>query len=316
MHFKSVLITGSRAVGGLNSFARDLAIGFSVLQIPVRVVEPGSVLRELQALRDPSVLKILSTSAVFCAPICRSVICVSHGVPRVDAQGWVKFIGILLSLKIASYNSVIIGVSSYVASHLAAIFNIKVDGVIYNPFLPLEYDGNTRKRQYLTYVGRLDKVKNVDKFIDALKKFLVDHPSYTVAIIGEGTERHNLEKLIAGHPSIFMFGSLSKSEVIDILRQTKIFFSGCVTEAFGITYLEALSCGCNIVLPLFGAGAEVLSPFKSGDNIVFVSDLNDQSSIYSAFEKAENAINYNYDLSGFFPETIAQTYLEFGGIRR
>lgn len=313
MSIRSVLITGSNSVGGLNSFARDLAIGFQSLGFPVLVASPGSLIRRIRLLRDPNVLKILSTSAVFFAPICRNAICVSHGVPRVDAQGWIRFLGILVSLKVAACHTKIVAVSTYVSTHLTAIFNLRIDEVIYNPYSqPYDLNCVAEERRYLTYVGRLDKVKNIDKFIGALKLFLIKHPSYIVYIVGEGAERSNLEKLIGGHPSIFLLGTLSKDDVIGVLRRTKVFFSGCETEAFGITYLEALSCGCNIVLPLFGAGAEILMPLKFGQNIEFVGDLNNERSVYLAFEKAEIATNRYYDLSGFSPDVIARKYLNLG----
>jgi|GEM_PF-6265427 len=84
-------------------------------------------------LRDPRVLKILSTTAVFAAPIARRAICVAHGFPRPDVQGWRKALGVTASFKVANWFARLVAVSYYTAIHLRTIFNLRVDAVIHNP---------------------------------------------------------------------------------------------------------------------------------------------------------------------------------------
>src|SRR6266478_8141037 len=136
---EKVLITNGHEVGGLTAFAAGLSEGFTALGIPSEVVSPGRIFKSWRDLRDAKVLKILSTTAVFAAPFARRVICMAHGFPRADAQGWVKSLAIIGSYKLANYCSEarLVAVSDYGAIHLRSIFNLKVDAVIHNPLRPL-----------------------------------------------------------------------------------------------------------------------------------------------------------------------------------
>src|SRR5882757_5922630 len=129
-----VLITGGREVGGLSVFAEGLREGFTELGIAAEIISPSGILSRWRDLRDPGVLKILSTTAVFAAPFARRAICVAHGFPRPDAQGWPKTLAILASFKLAnlSSDSRLTTVSDYVAVHLRAIYRLRVDAVIHN----------------------------------------------------------------------------------------------------------------------------------------------------------------------------------------
>jgi hypothetical protein len=67
-----VLITGRRQFGGVTSFAEGLRAGFRELGVSVEIVPPSRILMRWRELRDPRVLKILITTAVFAAPPARS----------------------------------------------------------------------------------------------------------------------------------------------------------------------------------------------------------------------------------------------------
>src|SRR5690348_12405650 len=121
-----VLITGGHYLGGVASFAEGLRQGFSERDIEAEVIPPAEIYKRPRALRDPGILKILSSTAVFAASLARRTICVSHGVPRGDYMGAAKAGGLIVSLKIANRSSgaQLVAVSHYTASTLRAIFNI------------------------------------------------------------------------------------------------------------------------------------------------------------------------------------------------
>ncbi len=128
-----ILITGGHEVGGVSSFAETLAEGFAALGISAEIVSPSRIFARWRDLRDPRVLKILSTTAVFAAPFSRRAICVAHGFPRPDVQGWMKALGVTASFKVAGWFAQLVAVSYYSAIHLRTIFNLRVDAVIHNP---------------------------------------------------------------------------------------------------------------------------------------------------------------------------------------
>ena len=77
------------------------------------------------------------------------------------------------------------------------------------------------------------------------------------AIIGDGELRPKLQAAAPANSRIEFTGPLPQSEVRAWLRRTRVFVSGCETEALGIGYLEALSQGCAVVMPACGGGLEI-----------------------------------------------------------
>ena len=310
-----VLITGGRDVGGLTAFAAGLSEGFTALGIPIEVVSPGRILKRWRELRDPSVLKILSTAAVFAAPIARRGICVAHGVPRADVQGWGRMAAILGSFKLANScsGSPLVAVSDYVAAHLRATFNLRVDAVIRNPvqlsFLePIDESG---ARQYLTYVGRLLPAKNVHRLLPAMCDLQKENPGLRVCVIGDGPQREALQRLFQTDPPIEFTGSLDADAVRRYLRRTRVFVSGNEMEPFGITYLEALSQGCAVAMPACGGGLEIALPLV-GTKVHLLPLSFDREGCLNALRSALKLSTIPISLSAYEPKAVAEAYRELG----
>lgn len=310
-----ILITGGREIGGVASFAEGLRAGFSEFGIPVEIVPPLQVFTRWREMRDPRVLKILSTTAVFAAPLARRAICVAHGFPRADVQGWIKLLAIFASYKLAGARSQLTAVSHYAAVHLRSIFNLRVDAVIHNPLNELFFearDGEEPARDSITYVGRLHPCKGLDRIIPALSALLGERPDLRACIIGDGELRPALEAAAAGNPRIEFTGRLPQLEVRARLRRSKVFVSGCETEALGICYLEALSQGCAVVMPACGGGVEI-APELIGSGIHLFSASSANESIDNALRKALSATPKTVSLEGFSPRAAAQAYLAVDG---
>src|SRR6185312_83518 len=309
---KRVVISGGREVGGLMTFAQALAEGFTALKIEALVKTPREIVTDLATLRDPTVLKILSTTAVFAAPFARNAICIAHGFPRADVQGWIKLFAIWFSYKLANKFSRLVAVSDYVAVHLRSIFNLKSDSVIHNPlsvefFTPFDVTGSDRN--YITFVGRMHVVKNLQKIMPAVQRFLEARPQYKACFIGDGELRDTLRYSMTHEPRIEFTGSKDTQDVRDFLRATKIFISGCETEALGIAYMEALSQGCSIVMPASGGGLEI-APELIGKNIFLFSPSFDIFEIQAALFSASEADVSLPELADYTPTSVAAKYLK------
>jgi glycosyltransferase involved in cell wall biosynthesis len=235
-----ILISGGMPAGGIASFAEGLHCGFAALGIPSEVIQPTRILARQRDLRNPDVLKILSTTAVFVTPFSRRTICVAHGFPRADVQGWIKLLGIITTYKLANRSALLVAVSHYTALHLRTIFGLRVDAVIHNPLgAPFMEDlcGEEPQREYITYVGRLHPSKRLDIIFPAIRSLVEEVPDLRACIIGDGELRGALEEAAQGNSRIEFKGPLPPIEVRGWLRRTKVFVSGCETEAFGLTYL-------------------------------------------------------------------------------
>lgn len=310
---RKVLLTGGAPGGGVDSFAQTLACGFKEMGMEAEVVAPNKIFSRLSELRDPRVLKFLSTSAAYAAPFARRAFVMAHGFPCVRNQGWLRTLAILFSFKLANWTRGVqlVAVSSYSALHLAAIFNIRVDGVIRNPLHPV-FAGHQHmpcKRNAVTYVGRLHRSKNVDKLLPAMQLALARHPGLTAWIIGDGPERKALEKDFGRDQRVKFWGSLTREEVRDRLCQSSVFISGNPTEPFGIVFLEALSQGCAVVMPASGGGLEIM-PEEIGRSIQLFDTSMNQSEIAAAIERALHAGVAHVDLGSYAAAAVAAKYLQ------
>jgi len=266
-----VLITGGREIGGIGSFAEGLRSGFSSLGIPAEIVPPSGILTRSRQLRDPAILKILSTTAVFAAPFARRVICMAHGVPRADYQGWARMISIIGSYKLTNLcrGAHLVSVSHYTKATLQAIFNVRTDAVVHNPVKPLYLESASSPpsdRRYLTYVGRLIRAKNLHRILPAVREVLDENPGLRMCIVGEGEQRSELEAIVEGDVRFEFKGAPDDLHVRAWLRRSKVFVSGNEVEGFGIVFLEAMTQGCNVVMPASGGGLEI-APELIGRNI-------------------------------------------------
>jgi glycosyltransferase involved in cell wall biosynthesis len=308
-----VLITGGHEIGGVRSFAEGLRAGFTELGIPVEIVSPSRILLLWRELRDPRILKILSTSAVFAAPFARRAICMAHGVPQAISQGLLRMLSIIGSYKLANVSSraQLVSVSHYTAASLWAIFKVSSDAVIHNPVkrLYLEPDcGLPSERCYVTYVGRLSVAKNLHHILPAVRDLLDENPGLRMCVIGEGEERTRLEAMIDGDARFEFKGAPDDVSVRDWLRRTRIFVSGNVAEGFGITYLEALAQGCIVAMPASGGGLEI-SPENVGRSVQLFPLSLSRSEVLATLRRALSASWRPVDTTSFTAKAVAEAYL-------
>jgi len=308
-----VLITGGHYLGGVSSFAEGLRQGFAEREITVEVVPPGEIYRRLRALRDPGILKILSTTAVFAAPLARRAICVSHGVPRGDA-GLAKAAGLVTSLKIANRSSgaQLVAVSHYTASTLRTIFNIRSDAVIHNPLKSIflePYEYKPTGRCWITYAGRLIPAKNVHRIIPAIRDLLDEVPGLRACIIGKGELRPELDGMVEGDSRFEFQGEPDDLALRGWLRRTRVFVSGNETEGFGIAYVEAMSQGCVVAMPAGGGGIEI-SPERIGRGVQLLPMSWDRTETRDAFKRAVLQDWSPLDTEKFTVSAVAGFYLD------
>lgn len=315
---RRVCLSGGREVGGLQSFATNVAAGFAALGIEAEVVgKPLDMLRRWKDLRDPTVLKIFSTWAIFLCPFARNAIGVAHGFPRIDAQGTLKFLAILTSFRLAQRHAKLVAVSAYVQRHLAGLFNIQSVAAIHNPlpscWEPASASASTTitapARNLITYVGRLHPVKRVEEFLPAVIELLDANPSLHAMIVGSGECDTALKQRANGHSRVHFRASMSSDEVMDTLAKTKVFFSGCDTEAFGISLLEAVVSGCNLVTIGSGGFVEVIIDEVNKTSFLLPPNFS-RDECRAALTAALNAPVHHWPAAEFLPAAIARRYLE------
>lgn len=116
------------------------------------------------------------------------------------------------------------------------------------------------KNMQITCTSQLIKRKNIDKLILAVKDFA----HIKLKIMGEGPMDKKLKKLAKNASNIEFLGQKSKEDVFEVLKESQIFILPSDHETFGMSYLEALSCGCITVCSCDCALSGYIKDSKNG----------------------------------------------------
>ena len=153
---------------------------------------------------------------------------------------------------------------SVVYSSLDHFKNIKPDYSIYNEYPLLA-------KPFYFLLGSLSKRKNLNWIIEYAKK----NPDSIFAISGVSLPTVKINTLNKNIPdNILLLGYLDDEKVKALMEKCKAFILPSYYEGFGLTPLEALSCGTKIIvanaasLPeVYGDAAHYIDPFSTDINL-------------------------------------------------
>jgi glycosyltransferase involved in cell wall biosynthesis len=109
------------------------------------------------------------------------------------------------------------------------------------------------ERLVLLYVGRLAKEKTVERLVEAVR----DRPDVSLAIVGDGPLRGQLERRFAGTPTTFL-GFLGGDELAQAYASADVFVLPSETETLGMVTLEAHASGLPVVAAESPAARELV----------------------------------------------------------
>lgn len=106
------------------------------------------------------------------------------------------------------------------------------------------------KNPTVCFVGRLDKRKRPEIFIELAKDF----PQVTFLVVGVAEEKqrqHMLEKQAKKYKNVKMLGFVDKftqsKELYDIYSKSWVMINTASREAYPLTFMEAMSRGCALI---------------------------------------------------------------------
>ena len=103
----------------------------------------------------------------------------------------------------------------------------------------------TRKKNYITFVGKLNESKGYDIFSKSIIKILDEFPEWRAFSLGDEDRR----KIFIKHPNHFELGFIKHSKVLNLLNKSSIsVVPSKWEEPFGRTALEATSRGCATII--------------------------------------------------------------------
>jgi len=176
----------------------------------------------------------------------------------------------------------ITAVSNYLKNNTLQHFNINKDiNVIYN-FIDTEYYKRKENCRFkksiapndekiLVHTSNFRGVKRVKDTILILNEVIKTVPAKLV-LIGDGPERSDAEKLtreLGLNEHVKFLGK--QTVIVDLLSAADVFLLPSQSESFGLSALEAMSCGVPVVASNIGGIPEVVIHGESG----YVAELGD-----------------------------------------
>jgi glycosyltransferase involved in cell wall biosynthesis len=111
-------------------------------------------------------------------------------------------------------------------------------------------EGESTPGPVIGHLGRLKRYKSVEHLLQAFQIVRQEMPEARLKIIGDGDHRPALEKTAAGlglTGSVEFTGYLSQTEKVQQLHQLKVAVSCSAKEGWGLTVIEANSCGVPVI---------------------------------------------------------------------
>lgn len=138
-------------------------------------------------------------------------------------------------------------------------------------------DASERDRLQILFVGRLVEKKGLRVLLAAMPEIRRRHPRARLSVVGFGPERSALEALAeeSGVAAAVEFvGAVSQSELPVFYRRAGVFVAPFVTsvdgdrEGLGLVTIEAIACGCPVVVSALPAVADLLDADRHGEMLV------------------------------------------------
>ena len=158
----------------------------------------------------------------------------------------------------------------------------------------LGYPGNFG----IATIGRIRPEKGTDIFVDAMIRFLPQHPDVTALIIGTVSPsqrgfRSELRRRIAAADltqRVLFTGEVSWTQLPDVMRSLSLLVAPPRYEGYGLTPLEAMASG----VPVVATDRGHFSAFIGNDEAGTLVDAPDPSQIANAVNSLiENSIEMN-----------------------
>ncbi len=146
--------------------------------------------------------------------------------------------------------------------------------------------GISAGKNYILYAGRINsRIKNMDTLTSALIN-IVSKNRVKAIICGDGPYKPRIKKLIKKYhleKKIILSGYLQDKELWTLMKKARLFVSASKVEGCPNVVLEAMACGCPLVLSDIPEHREFLD-----DNSAWFVDQNDPATISAMIEKVLN----------------------------
>ena len=141
------------------------------------------------------------------------------------------------------------------------------------------------KDKYILFVGGNSKRKNLKKLISAFLK--LNDKSIKLKVVGSIIKHLESDNFLK-NDNIEYLGNVSNNELVNLYFNAKMLVFPSFYEGFGLPPLEAMSCGCPVIISdipvlreLYDDAALYIDPYDSEDIKRNILKLLDNPNIYN-----------------------------------
>lgn len=140
-----------------------------------------------------------------------------------------------------------------------------------------------KKKNWITFISRLDHHKNVDHVLDAVKE--TDCELHVITSI-DGVNFPRMVKERDMNDRVFVHKFATDKEKFEIINQSVATINGSIFEGFGMWLTESLSCGVPAVCYEYPTFREIESSIERHNRLVYYADYNDPISLKKTLKRA------------------------------
>lgn len=165
--------------------------------------------------------------------------------------------------------------------------------------------GIARNAPLLVCVARLEVEKDIPSLIEAMKSLIQTNSGVRCIIVGEGSQRHDLERRIRIadlEDKILMIGF--QNDALSVVNAGDVFVLPSTAEPFGLVVLEAMALAKPVVAVMKGGPAEIVVDGETGS---LVSESN-PTAIAAAVRKLLEAPEERIEMGSAGRRRIEQSF--------
>ena len=237
----------------------------------------------------------------------KNVVITYHGSP--PAYGISKYPRTLinifgkLSLRFAKR---VVAISEYLKKELIR-FGVPEERIVLIPNgISKDFKPTWKDKNYMLFVGRLEKHKRVDQLIKLAKDI-----RFPLKIVGDGLERKKLERLARKiEAPVTFLCQIKRDKLIKLYQECSFFVSASRWEGFGLIFLEANACGKPVIGYDLTAIREIIINGYNGFLVRNFEDLKNKAlelkeSVNLRKEMGRNGVNFSKNYNW---EKISEMY--------
>ena len=138
-------------------------------------------------------------------------------------------------------------------------------------------------KPFLLGVGRLDRLKGFFELLGLFKQVKSKHPEWSLVIVGDGNEATALKQSaedLGIAQSVYFTGAVM--DPYPYYRACEIFISLSELEGFPMALIEAMSCGCPVVMNAYSEAVhEIINHGENG----FIVDRSNKENLHQVVER-------------------------------